>query len=244
MPSEPGPRASVYEGMRVLLAVAAAAVVALVWPQGETRHGCRSPTARAFAALPVRRAPPDEAVTAVNPGGMTPGMERGGCALRLRLLDDVTGKPFTSDVELWRLDLPEDEEWTAGDLLQAERNVGPDGGTFADLPAGRYRVVVHGQSFLAEDDPPAFLVRRAFTDLELSVRAPRSHRVYLQVFDERGREMRTAKLRHHDWSWASDGPADPAWARRREPKRASASLNRSIVVGGGIGGGRQPRPPR
>ena len=222
--------------MRVLLVVAAAATVALVWPEREAAHVCRLPAPRALAALPVRQATPDEAVTAVHLGGKTPGVERGRCALRLRVLDDVTGKPFASDVELWRLDLPEDEEWTAGDLLQATEHVGPHGRTFSDLPAGHYRIVVCGQSFLAKDDPPAFLVRGAGTDREFSVCAPRSHRVYLQVFDERGRELRTGKLRHHDWNWTSGGPADPAWARRRQPKRASASLNRSIAVGGGGNG--------
>jgi len=223
----------------VLLVVAAAAVAALVWPQGETAHACRSPAVRALAALPVRQATPDEAVTAVHQGGKTPGVERGRCALRLRLLDDVTGKPFTSDVELWRLGVPEDEEWTAGDLLQATKHVGPDGGTFADLPAGHYRIVVCGQSFLAEDDPPAFLVHGAVTDRELSVRAPRSHRVYLQVFDERGRELRTGRLRFRGRRWRVRSPADPAWARRRQPKRASASLNRPFGLRGG-GSGRRP----
>jgi hypothetical protein len=225
--------------MRVLLAVAAAAVVALAWPRREARHVCRSPTARALAARSERQATPDEAVTAVNMGGNSPGVERGGCALRLRLLDDVTGKPFSSDVELWRLDLPEDEEWTAGDHLQATMNVGPDGGTFTDLPAGRYRTVARGQSFLAEDDPPAFLVRGAFTDREFSVRVPQAHRVYLQVFDERGTELRTVGLRFRGRRWCSGNPADPPWARRRRPKRASASLNRPIGVGGGGRSGRR-----
>lgn len=224
--------------MRLLLVLAATFVAALIWPRGETRHVCRAPAAGARVALPVGGSTMDGAATATSPGsGGTPGAERGRCVLRLRLLDETSGKPFASDVELWRLDLPEDERWTAGDQLETTRNVGPDGYTFANLPAGRYRPVVCEQSFLADGDPPAFLVRGAVTDRDLAVRVPRWHRVCLQVFDERGRELRTARIRHHSWSWYSDGPMEPAWALRRRPKHASAGLHRSIVVGGGIGGG-------
>ena len=185
MPSEPGQRASVYEGMRVLLAVAAAAVVALAWPQREARHVCRSPTARALSARPERQALPDEAVTAANLGGKTPAVERGGCALRIRLLDEVTGKPFSSDVELWRLDLPEDEDWTAGDHLQATKNVGPDGGTFTDLPTGRYRIVVRGQS------------RSLDMTLELDVEETRRTRAGGAAFGGAGTEFVQMRARYH-----------------------------------------------
>ena len=219
--------------MRVLLVVAAAAVVVLVWPRGES--GGRGLPARVSVRAGLSAASPevDGAVTVVNLGGETPEVMRGRCALRLRLVDQMTGKPFASNVELWRLDLPEDESWTAGDHCQVTGRVSADGGTFTNLPAGRYRIAAHGQSFLADDDPPAFLVRGAVTDLTLPARAPQSHRVYLQVFNERGRELRNGNVRRHRTNSSTCEPGVPAWARRRQPKRASASINGRLGMGGG-----------
>ena len=228
--------------MRVLLVIAAAAVVALLWPREGTRHVDRAPASSVRAARPVEHPGAGGAVTIANPGGETPGMERGRCALRLRLVDQVTGKPFASNVELWRLDLPEDESWTAGDHCQVTGRVRADGGTFTNLPAGRYRVAAHGQSYLADDDPPAFLVRGAVTDLTLPARAPRSHRIYLQVFDERGRELRTGNVRRHRSASSTCAPGVPAWARLRQPKGASASINGRLGMGGGAIGRGDGRP--
>jgi hypothetical protein len=221
--------------MRVLLviAVSAIAVVAmLVWPRGEAEHGCRAPASGMHVARRVDHAAMDGEAIAVGLGGPTHGVESGECALRLRMLDESTGKPFAGNVELWRLDLPEDESWTAGDQLQAAEQVGPDGRTFTDLPAGCYRITAHGQSYLTEDDPPAFFVRGAVTDVALPVRAPRSHRVFLRVFNEAGRESRTGELRRHGATSYGCGPAEPGWARPRRPKAASASRNRALGVGG------------
>jgi hypothetical protein len=227
--------------MRVLLVIAAAAasVALLVWPREETPgHACRAPASGGRTARSAEHPEADGTVTAVNLGGTTPGVERGHCTLRLRLLDQVTGEAFASNVDLWRLELPEDESWTAGDQRQATDWVAGDGGTFANLPAGLYRIAAHGQSYLAEDDPPAFLVRGAVTDLGLSVRAPRSHRVFLRVFNEGGRELRNGTLRHHRGihSSTTGEPDDPAWARPRQPKRAAASLNGPIGVRGNTSG--------
>ena len=124
----------------MLLFVAAAAVVVLVWPRGEAGGRRRPAPVSVRAGLPsVDDVEPDGTMTVVISGGEQPGVERGRCALRVRLLDQVTGRPFASEVELWRLDLPDDESWTAGDQRQATAHVDPDGHTFADLPAGCYR---------------------------------------------------------------------------------------------------------
>jgi hypothetical protein len=219
--------------MRVLLILAAIAVGALVWPRDESRRAGRAPAAGARADLPAGRWAAEAALATGDAGAET--ADRGQCVLRLRLLDEATGQPLASHVELWRLGLPEDERWTAGDERQLTTHMGPDGCAFSRLPAGRYRLAVRGQSFVVDDDPPAFVVRDAVTDLALPVCAPRSHRVYLRMFDQRGREHRTAEFRRHCSTSRSRPPTEPAWARRRRPKGASAHVGLQAGVGGGGG---------
>ncbi|MHC4548011.1 MAG: hypothetical protein ACYTEZ_04470 [Planctomycetota bacterium] len=234
--------------MRVLVVLAAAAIVALGWPRDDRKPRCVvragiAPVAVTAAPAAVERAPAGGRAPGLPGRGETQppgGNAEGSCTLRLRLLDDATGVPLETAVDLWRLDLPEDASRTAGDQLRATQEVAADGSTFRNLPPGRYRVVVHGQSYRAAD-PPAFPVFGDVTDWTLPVRTPRRHRVHLRVLGEAGAELREGGFRYVS-SGYSDRPATPSWARRRRLKVPGCSGNVAFGIGGGVacGGGRSP----
>ncbi|MHC4136285.1 MAG: hypothetical protein ACYTDU_06065 [Planctomycetota bacterium] len=221
--------------MRALVLLAATAVAALAWPRTDGKPRCvmRVGTAAApVATLPISAH--SEPVGATRGAEPPSGVAEGPCTLRLRLLDDATGEPLKTTVDLWRLDLAEDANWTAGDQLHARREVAADGSAFANLPPGLYRLMVHGQSHRAED-PPAFRVSGNVTDRALVVRASRRHSVYLRAFTETGRELREGRLKLNSSS-SIDRIADPPWARRRSYKHPR-SRNIGIGRGGGVGCG-------
>ena len=98
----------------------------------------------------------------------------GPCSLFLVLTNDETGKPFASRVELYRLGLPADEHFTAGDRYEKWAKVKREGTWIRDLPAARYRIVVSEQRFESEDPQP-FGVEGAETRVSLPVPRPREY---------------------------------------------------------------------
>jgi hypothetical protein len=138
-------------------------------------------------------------------------MERGSCELFLNLVDDETGAPVEASVQLWRLNAPGNEHWTAGDRRQERANVGFLGRLFVGLPEGSYRAVCSGQRESAPD-LPAFEVTCPRTLHAIALAAPRSFRLFVDVFDSTGLPIAGARLGPAIWT-VSFGP--PAWARTR-----------------------------
>jgi len=124
-----------------------------------------------------------------------------------------------SGVHLWRLDAPQNENWTQGDQLQASLHV-PESGAFVyELRAGRYRARC-GREVEGHHDPPAFLVKGPRTNVTLEIVLPTVHPLYLRIFDETGLEIREARGNMRAHSLRRRSPRDPAWRTPRQPRAA------------------------
>lgn len=162
--------------------------------------------------------PPEEIEEAAPPPDP---IELGECTLLLELVDRETLEYVESTVLLWRLDAPENEDWTSGDQLQTTVQVPREGVAIRDLPEGRYRARVTAE-LRSADDPPEFEVSGRETLVRLELSLPRSFPVTLRLFDETGTELRVAEgapsgddVAHFDYD-------HPGWLKRRELKRAEA----------------------
>lgn len=159
----------------------------------------------------------------------TDEMDWGTATLRLRLRDDRDGRPAEMPVRLWRLGVPADATWNAGDEMRASLIVRERGVTVERLPAGRYRV----QCLEARDgsDPPEFDVRNGSNERELAVPSRRAFRVRLRLVDERGEVVRRSI------QWETLEPAfgvvsvesAPSWATPR--KRTLGDRERFFDLG-------------
>ncbi len=163
--------------------------------------------------------------------GPTPSdpVELGNAVLDLQLLDAATEQPVASYVELWRIDAPENEHWTAGDQLQDQAQVPVEGWAFRRLPEGRFRVVCHAQVW--GEDPSELEVRAPTTRASLSIKTPRAFRIHLDVRDRFGAQIADLHLTgkneevldsHDDW-------------RHQRSLKASAGAWVSVGYGGGWG---------
>lgn len=193
----------------------------------EPRAGVRD--GDAFSPAPERAEPAAPAPAEEHPvaEGPAPDLdEPGRCSVTLRLVESATGRPKKGRVRLWRLGLPETEDWTAGDRVRAELDVPVEGVTLDGLPAGRYRVDVDGQP-LAAEAPPAFELRDGHVFEDIAVPSPRSFRVTLRVLDEHGRPVTgRASLSYHG---RKRSPRPPEWANLRRNK------HRTTFMGGACG---------
>ena len=153
----------------------------------------------------------------------------GEACLTIRLVDRATRKPVGAGVRLWRLDVPEDDAFSAGDQIQAEAEVPAKGLPIEGLPIGRDRIECDAQRKGAPD-PPAFTVATEFRrDFEVDL--PRTFTARLAVFDENGRPVERGKL-SRGFPVTDTRPAIlPDWATPREPKRGSTFIR----IGTGIG---------
>jgi len=228
-----------------LAALAVLAVLGLIvwWGRGEE-------SAR------TRRAATPDAVTAgeeTKPGAAEPApapeapplppdpVDRGHCAVLLRVLDAETEQPVASTVDLWRLDAPGNEHWTAGDQLQATAEVPVEGVTLEDLPAGVYRPVCLAERYCA-DDPPPVRIEGPLTEITFRIAVPRQLYAYVKVVDLRGVPVPTGGVRGGSSRRWGDRTRTPAWSRPRAPRKGEAVL---ILGGGGGGGGsRSSLPPK
>jgi len=151
----------------------------------------------------------------------------GDGVLSLRVVDAATDRPVKAAVVLWRLDVPEDDAWTAGDVRLASVDVGEAPFRFEGLPPGRYRAEVPGRRKDAAD-PPAFDVRRGENERTVAVTMPGSFRAWVRLFDEEGHEVGAAERWSGMLSWY-DRPLTPEWAH----PRTSRSPGRQTGLGGG-----------
>jgi hypothetical protein len=149
----------------------------------------------------------------------------GACTLVLAFVDDALGEPFATGFDLWRLDAPGNPEWTHGDQRQTRHAEGVEAFRIPDLPAGRYRLHVHGAR-KAGPDPPAFEVSGALTRVRVVVAAPPEIQVRLLVFDERGNRMDRGRRQARGCGSTSRSPDTPDWVRKRH-------LTGNRIVGGG-----------
>lgn len=160
--------------------------------------------------------------------------------LFLRLFDEETGQPVASDVQLWRLGVAADAEWTEGDWLQESVPVPAEGTVVERLPRGRYRLFAAVQP-AGSEDPGTFEVEGPETTVRLPVRLPGSFRVRLLVLDEFGRSVTSGCETGGGSSTCQEGFL-PDWARPRKrrdgaPPGEASFLRCSWSVGCG---GRQP----
>ena len=108
-------------------------------------------------------------------------VQLGPAALDLRLVDARTGAGVASHVELWRIDAPGNDHWSAGDQLQQQAHVPAEGLLFTRLPEGRYRLVCSAQVW--DEEPPEVEVDAPRTQIDLALALPRSFRVRVVVRD-------------------------------------------------------------
>jgi len=172
---------------------------------------------------------------AVPPGDLKePTGEAQGCALLLELTDESTGNPVSADLYLYRLDVPADERWTQGDVLERELAHGRQPCWVRNLPAGRYRIRVTEQRD-GSVDPPSFLVAGPETRIRLALPMPRWFRASLLVVNERGERLRRGRRRFD--SYRCGRVVDPTpWLRLRQPRHGDhQSEEREQSIGHGDG---------
>lgn len=154
-----------------------------------------------------------------------------GETLDVRLVDAETGGPVDMRVGLWRLDLPETETLTAGDVaVEPSTGIGVGGLEFHGLPAGRYRLHCFGQRKGASD-PPAFAVSGGRTEFAALVRPPREFRVWVEVYDENSTRLDTCDRRLTGSRSSSIGLRAPRWASPRRHKDEDRSVGMHVGIG-------------
>lgn len=119
-------------------------------------------------------------------------VETGSCAFLLRLVDAASGAPCASSVQLWRLDAPESETMTRGDQYVRALDVPIEGARVDGLAAGRYRLVAV-ESGASSDDPAAFVIEEAQSELVVPIARPQSIALELALFDLQGNRLREAR---------------------------------------------------
>jgi len=207
---------------RVALALLALAVAgALYLAFWEPRRGTHAErvtfeAGRTVAQKPrvMSKEPKAEPKQAALPSPPRDFARPGPCSLFLVLTNDETGKPFASRVELYRLGLPADEHFTAGDRYEKWAKVKREGTWIRDLPVARYRIVVSEQRFESEDPQP-FGVEGAETRVSLPVPRPREYEAHLVILDESGVRVSGGGVRGGGTRYHSRDTR-PSWLVERE----------------------------
>ncbi|MCG3134700.1 MAG: hypothetical protein HMLKMBBP_02046 [Planctomycetes bacterium] len=168
----------------------------------------------------VERAEPEAS------GGASPHAVAQVGELRIVVVDADAGTPVRTDLRLWRLGVPEDAEFTAGDVLAGESASDAEP-VFRDLVPGTYRVQLDGQRRDAED-PPAFGVAAGEVMQAVRFAAPRSFEMSFFAFDEEGRALTEASSKSGRRRTSEMHPGVPTWANPRQSKSAE-----TVGVGGG-----------
>jgi hypothetical protein len=144
--------------------------------------------------------------------------QTGPASLTLRLFDAHSGEPCASRVELWRVDAPQNDGWSAGDQLQASVEVDLDGARIPDLPEGRYRAACERAA--ASQELPEFEVRAPHTAIELWVEQPGEFELRVHFVDRFGEPY--PEVEWWEEHWRSIEP--PAAARRSRSPRHEHGL--------------------
>jgi len=213
--------------MKIALAVFLVFLAWWLWPAPDRARAERDEVVAApEAAKGERPAAPAKAPIGSRPAAAAHDRK---CTLDLALYDN--GAAVAGVVHLYRLDLPEDDVWTSGDVLERTVSVPRDGATVEGLPAGRYRPHCPGQRHPGLELPP-FRVEGARTPHAVAVAMPRSFDAWLVVRDEDGRPIPTGTLRS---SFGKPVVREfrPVWF---EPRRPKAPSHFPLALAGGAGG--------
>lgn len=223
----------------IALSILGTAALLIWWGRGEERARSghvASPEAPAEWEETALAAP-EPAPAEASPAGEAPALppdpaERGECAMLVRVLDAETQQPIASTVDLWRLDAPGNEEWTAGDQLQLTAEVPAEGARLEALPAGFYRPICLAERFSAEDPPPV-RVEGPLTEVTFRILMPRKLHACVKVVDVRGAPLPKGSVRQGSRTWHNRW-RDPAWRKPRALR--GAKRNVYLQLGGGGGG--------
>jgi hypothetical protein len=156
--------------------------------------------------------------------------ENGPCALDLALRDPDTPGLVSAEIVLWRLGLPEDHNFTAGDRAEREVRVREGCVQVEGLPPGRYRVQCDDQRRDSRD-PPEFSVHGPRTTVSLDVAMPREFRVRLKVIDERGEPLARGVIEEAPGCSLGLRPSIPDWVSLRRPKVSPCELVHECCAG-------------
>ncbi|MDF1837131.1 MAG: hypothetical protein P1V35_04630 [Planctomycetota bacterium] len=162
-------------------------------------------------------------------------VEVGECSLLMNFYDADSGEPVSGFLDLWRIDAPGNDSWSAGDQKQKDSLMVKEGQVQVDLlPAGRYRAYpLFGRA--GTEVAPAFDISGQMTVISLAVVVPKFERVALHLVDESGvplPESMLAKLEFKDRGYKMDmGARTPDWKTSRHAK------NSNVIMGFGAGGG-------
>lgn len=160
-----------------------------------------------------------------------PDPESARANLTLELVDAETGLGVHDPVILWRLDLPETKEWTAGDERVNGKRVESPELRFEDLPIGRYRVVPWELAIGAES-PPAFDIGPGENRVRLEIETAGRRQVSLALVDRSGKPLQGELRFYKERSQAGfNAHHTPDWANERSRK--------DVILGGAAGGGRR-----
>jgi len=202
--------------------------------------------APAPAESPTESAPaPDYVFPAVDVAGELPAdaLGTGPCVLHLSLVDGDTGAPVAAKVRLWRLAVPADAHWTAGEHVQRKGDVPKEGIEWRDLPAGRYLVQADAQRSGAAPIPEIVLDGEATVQARLAM--PRAIPVRVVVFDAYGNPIERALRGRRSGGSSTRSPVPPDAVTPREPRVERSSV---VVMGHGgssgwVSGGRRGPAP-
>ena len=153
-------------------------------------------------------------------------------SLLVEFVDQVTGEPVSGMIQLWRIGLPEDDVWTAGDQLIERLTIELGQHEFAELVPGSYRIEA-GMARLGHGALDEFAVDPGANVMRFEVDAARRRLVQVAVVDQDGRPW--AQKVEFMWMRSKGDTrffSDPDWVHLRRKK----DENWSIGIGGGSGG--------
>ncbi len=148
--------------------------------------------------------------------------------LALKLRERATGEPREGQVQLYRVGIPAEKGWTAGDERAGQFHVPKEGLEIPDLPPGRYRAACNAHACTAPD-LPEFELKSPRSEVGLELDAPQEREVWVEVFDARGKLFEKAEY----LPGSRDGSVRlPGWLHLR----AEISADGSVLPAGMAGG--------
>lgn len=155
-------------------------------------------------------------------------------SLELRFVDAASGAPVSGEIDLWRLDVAADTEWTAGDVRIGEAELEEGRAVFPELAVGTYRVEAVMQKRTAES-LPAFEVVEGPNVRTFEVEPAGMRDVQLEVLGVDGvRFAGRVEFFDKGTTMSFRGAREPVWA---EPRRLKAPPDEHLIGMAGAGGG-------